>query len=252
MIVEPSWHLALALVLLVSLALAWSRLGRLGLERSVLVAALRAAVQLLGVSLIIVAALTNVWGSVAFALVMFTVAVGSSAKRIEARRSWPWVALAMACGVLPVLAVIFLSGTTPFTGISIVPIAGIIIGNTMTGNTLVSRRAFASLREERGPYEAALSIGLERSDAIREVIHRRTPEALFPNLDQTRTVGLVTLPGAFVGVLLGGGTPVQAGAAQLMVLLGVMAAQHGTVVTAERFISEARLLPSDLKLALRP
>jgi len=31
--------------------------------------------------------------------------------------------------------------------------------------------------------------------------------ALVPGLDQTRTVGLVTLPGAFVGVLLAGASP---------------------------------------------
>ena len=46
-----------------------------------------------------------------------------------------------------------------------------------------------------------------------------------PALDQTRTVGLVTLPGAFVGVLLGGGSAVQAGATQLLVLVALLAAE---------------------------
>jgi putative ABC transport system permease protein len=49
--------------------------------------------------------------------------------------------------------------------------------------------------------------------------------ALVPALDQTRTVGLVTLPGAYVGVLLGGGSALQAGAAQLLVLVGLLAAE---------------------------
>ncbi len=43
-----------------------------------------------------------------------------------------------------------------------------------------------------------------------------------PVLDQTRTVGLVTLPGAFVGVLLGGGGPIQAGVTQLVVLVSLL------------------------------
>ncbi len=59
-----------------------------------------------------------------------------------------------------------------------------------------------------------------------------------PPLDQIRTVGLVTLPGAFVGALLGGGTPLQAGAAQLLVLVGLLA----TDVVAVWLVARGRLL----------
>lgn len=49
--------------------------------------------------------------------------------------------------------------------------------------------------------------------------------ALVPGLDQTRTVGLVTLPGAFVGVLLAGASPWQAAAAQILVLVSLLLVQ---------------------------
>jgi len=93
----------------------------------------------------------------------------------------------------------------------------------MTANSLPGRGSSLALRDEHGLYEAGLSIGLPRPDAITEVVGRHLLEALVPGLDQTRTVGLVTLPGALVGVLLGGGTPVQAGAAQVTVLFGLLA-----------------------------
>ncbi len=67
------------------------------------------------------------------------------------------------------------------------------------------------------------------AQAIAESIHRRAPEALLPGLDQVKTTGVVTLPGAFIGVLLGGGSPVQAATAQALVLFGIMAAQTITV-----------------------
>ena len=137
-------------------------------------------------------------------------------------------------------------------GAGLVPIAGIIIGGAMTATSLAGRRAFAALRDEHGTYEAALSIGLPRSAAVTEVIERHLPEALVPGMDQTRTVGLVTLPGAFVGVLLGGGSPVQAGAAQIIVLVGLLATQAITVVVVGRLIRSARLLPADLKDRLIP
>ena len=49
--------------------------------------------------------------------------------------------------------------------------------------------------------------------------------SLVPALDQTRNVGLVVLPGAYVGLLLGGATPLEAGRLQLLVLIGLLAAE---------------------------
>lgn len=215
-------------------------------------AGLRAAVQLAVVSFIIVAALTHVYTALGFVLLMFVIGVRTTAKRTGVTTAWPWTALAMASGIVPVLLVIYLSGTVPFTGASIIPVAGIIVGNMMTAHTLVARREFAQLRDNIPTYEAGLSIGLPRREAIRIVTDPTVREALFPNLDQTRTVGLVTLPGAFIGVLLGGGSPLQAGAAQVLVLVGIMAGQAVVVTVAHRLMMGARLLPPDLRPRLHP
>ena len=67
--------------------------------------------------------------------------------------------------------------------------------------------------------------------------------ALVPPLDQARTVGLVTLPGAFVGVLLGGGSPLEAGAAQLPVLGSLRAAQVAAAWTVVERVARGRRLP---------
>ena len=252
MTVEPSWHLAIALAVLLALALAASWYGRLGQGRSQLVAAARAVLQLAAVSFIVVAAISHVYYALAFALVMFAVGAYTTVKRTGVGRAWPWTVLAMASGVVPVLGVIFASGTVPFNGMAIVPLAGIVIGNMMTAHTLFGRRQFATLRDNVPTYEAALSIGLMRPDAINLVTEETAKEALLPNLDQTRTVGLVTLPGAFVGVLLGGGSPLQAGAAQVLVLIGIMAGQACVVTVAQKLMCAAKLLPADLAGRLRP
>ena len=249
---QPGAALGGALVILLVFALLGSWVGRLQVGSKIAAAALRAVLQLAVVSLIIAAVLGDLGWSAVFAVFMFGVAVFTSSDRIGSRRAWPWVAVSIAAGFVPVLTVIFLSGAVPFNGPSLVPVAGIIIGGAMTASSLTGRRVFAALRDEHNTYEAALSIGLRRSDAITAVAGRHLPEALVPGLDQTRTVGLVTLPGAFVGVLLGGGTPVQAGAAQVLVLFGLLAAQTVTVVVAHQLIRTARLLPSDLRSTLIP
>ena len=51
----PDWRLAVVLVVLVGVAVAASRLGRLGVERDQVTAAVRAVVQLAVVSLVIAA-----------------------------------------------------------------------------------------------------------------------------------------------------------------------------------------------------
>ncbi|WP_081683747.1 ABC transporter permease [Granulicoccus phenolivorans] len=253
MSVEPSWQLAVALVLLTLVATAASVIAKLHLTKAIWIAVIRAALQLAVVSLIITAAVQVLWGSALFVALMFVVATWTTAKRCEIPiRKRGWVALAMACGITPVLLIIFGSGTMPLNGISLLPTAGIIIGNTMSGHTLMARRAFAELRANIGTYEAGLAIGLQRHEVIPEIIGRVRADAIVPQLDSTRTVGLVTLPGAFIGVLLGGGSPLQAGAAQLLVLVGILAANFVTVSVTAALIGRAKELPTDLAERLRP
>lgn len=252
MTVDLGWGLAIALVALVALSALLSRLGELGLARQQVIAALRAVLQLAVVSFIVVAAVHYVWSALLFVLLMFCIATWTAAGRAGVRNAIGWVALAIAGGIVPVAAVIFLSGASPWNGAAIIPIVGIIVGNAMNAHTLVTRRAFPALREQHGQYEAALALGFDRPWAIRQIIHPGTAEALMPNIDTTRTVGLVTLPGAFIGVLLGGGSPIQAGASQVLVLIGIMAANAGVAVLVERLAAAGRLLPPDLKASLRP
>ncbi|PRY63282.1 putative ABC transport system permease protein [Knoellia remsis] len=252
MSIEPGWPVAIACVALLALTLVMYAVGRLPRPGSTVVAAGRAVLQLGLAALVITAVARSLWLSVLLLCFMFGVAVVTTTRRVEAVGAWPWATLAMAAGLLPVVTIILVTRTVPLEGIALIPVVGIILGNTMNGHTLVGRRAFAALREETGQYDAALSLGMTRAQAIDEITHRRLPEALIPGLDQVRTAGVVTLPGAFIGVLLGGGSPAQAAAAQVLVLLGIMAAQTTTAVVAGQLIDAARLLPADLRERLRP
>jgi putative ABC transport system permease protein len=248
--IEPGWSVATALTLLLVIAVLAHRVAGYGLELPSVVAGVRAVAQLAVVALLIRAAVESLVLSWLLVAVMFAMGVLTTGRRVEALRAWPWTTLAMAAGVGPVLAVVFATGAIPWEGIAIIPIAGIVVGNAMTGHTLVGRQAFAALREERAQYEACLSLGMLPAQAIEESIHRRAPEALLPGLDQVKTTGVVTLPGAFIGVMLGGGSPIQAATAQALVLFGIMAAQTVTVAVAERLIAARRLLPAELRAAL--
>jgi putative ABC transport system permease protein len=217
--------LAVAAVLAVGLAAAVALWARLGTDRSTLVAGARAVLQLGAVSLLIGAIVGSVLLSAAFVLVMVAVATWTSARRITPHPSGWWAVLPIAVAPLPVVALLVLGGVVPPVGVAVIPMAGILIGGTMTATSLAGRRTLDELAARHGEVEAALSLGLLPRDAAMEIARPSAGQALIPAIDQTRTVGLVTLPGAFVGMLLGGATPLQAGAVQLLVLVLLLAVE---------------------------
>ena len=246
------WHVVVAIACLLVMIQVGYRASGVKLTRTSLVAVARACVQLTLAALLITSVVRYLWASVLAVAVMFIVAVLTTTKRSGATdvRARLAAALAMAAGLVPVLVILTVSGVVPMKGVSIIPTAGIVIGNVMSVHTLVSRRAFDGLREEKNMYEAGLSIGMLPRDAISEVIARRLPESLIPVLDQTRTAGMVTLPGAFIGVMLGGGSAVEAATAQVVVSTSILAAQAVTSAVEQRMICARRLLTPQLRETL--
>ncbi len=239
--VMVGWGLAAALLVLVAVAAVAGLVGRLGTGRAVVIAAVRATLQLAVVSSVILFVVRSWWATALFVVLMFSVAAWTSARRITTHRSGATAALSIAAGSVPVVAIVVASGAVPLTGIALVPVSGIVIGGAMTATSQAGRRALDQLHTRWGEYEAALSLGFIERDAAIEMIRPSAADALVPALDQTRTVGLVTLPGAFVGVLLGSGDPVQAGAAQLLVLVGLLAAESVAVLVTVELVARGRL-----------
>ncbi|NMN96370.1 ABC transporter permease [Antrihabitans stalactiti] len=233
-IADPGIALAALCAVMVVLATVVYRVAHLDNLFAVPAAAVRGAGQLAIVSLVLAAALTHLWSSILVLLVMFAAAVATCARRARAGWSGVWLAVSLASGVGAVVPLMLLSGVVPLDGYALVPVAGIVLGGAMTATTLGTRRALDSIETRWGEVEAGLSIGLSARDAHMEVARSAAQDALLPGLDQTRTVGLVTLPGAFVGVLLATGSAVQAGAVQILVLVGLLLAQTCAVaVTLE-------------------
>jgi putative ABC transport system permease protein len=251
-VVDVGPRLAIALVALVALATVAGRVSGLEQDRPVLIAALRATVQLAAVSAVLLAVVRSLVLSAAFVLLMVSVATLTAAGRVTglplrapgAQHRLLWTAVPIVGGAVPVVALVLGSGTVPLRGTAVIPVAGIIIGGAMTATSLAGRRLRDELTSRRGEVEAALALGFLRRDAVLLVSRRSAATALVPALDQTRTVGLVTLPGAFVGVLLGGGTPLEAGAAQLLVLVGLLAAEVLAVWAVTELVARGALLDS--------
>jgi len=240
-LVQTGPALATALVLLALFAAGVTRYACLGHGRAVLAASGRAVVQLALVSLVLVAVVRSPALTLLFVLSMFTVASWTAGRRVVGSGAGWAAALPIGLGPLPVVLGLLLAGVVPAEGIAVVPIAGILIGGAMTATALAGRRALDELAARRGEVEAGLAIGLLPRDAALEVCRPAAGQALVPTLDQTRTVGLVALPGAFVGTLLGGATPVEAGAVQVLILIALLAVQAVAVAVTVELVARGTL-----------
>lgn len=240
---EPLLTPTLVIVCVV-MVLAAAALNRLVLNGSVWEApnaAVRATLQLAAVSTVLAVALQRMWSSMLVLLVMFIVASITAARRSQAGYGAAWLAVALAAGMVAVIPLLTLSGVVPFVGVAVVPVFGIVLGGTMTASAMAARRALDALSQRAGEVEAALSLGLAERFSRMLVIERPLSDALLPNLDQTRTAGLVTLPGAFVGVLLATGSAVQAAAVQVLVLISLLLAQTCGVSVVGELVARGKI-----------
>ncbi len=226
--------LVIVCVAMVAVAALVYRFARLGSWWVVPGAALRAAAQLAAVSAVLAAAMAHLWSSALVLAVMFVVATFTAVRRSDSHRGAWWLAVPLAGGLLATVPLMMLTGLVPLRGVAVVPVTGIVLGGTMTAVSLAARHALGALSAHAGEVDAARSLGLTERDSRMLVMRQAAAEALLPNVDQARTTGLVTLPGAFVGVLLSTGSAMQAGAVQLLVLVSLLVSQScGVAMTVE-------------------
>lgn len=207
----------------------------------------RGVVQLAVISLVLAGVIQNGALVAVVLLIMFAVAWGTATRRIGWDREHATIiGGAMLAGVVTTTVVIFASGALPVEPRYALAIGGIIIGNAMNVATLTSRRFVETVRSDWEQVEAWMALGAKPRASTHELARQAVYSALIPATDQTKTTGLVTLPGAFVGAIFGGLSPLEAGRFQIIVLAGIMAAAVITAVIVAVSMAPVRQKPAAL------
>lgn len=248
---NPIVVLAASLVLVgVSIALAWWL--RLGVERSIAWASARAAVQLVAVGVLLSLIVDTSWEALLaplWILAMVAIASITVARRAGRRSVLVPAALAITASTGLSLVVVFGFGVLPFEPIQAIVVAGITIGNTLPATVLAADRVRTQLTDGRPVIEGMLALGIDARGSTRYVVSEATRVSLIPQIERTKVVGLIALPGAFTGLLIAGVQPLEAAIIQLVVMylvLGSVAVSTATValVTARAaFTPDQRLRP---------
>ena len=231
---------ALAVVLLLSVAVGVDRAAGLGQGREVLVAGARAVVQLLVVGLVIAVVFRTPALAPVYLAVMLAAASWTSGRRLgRGSRNVAVAAAAIAAGAVTAGTIVFATGALPIAARTSVPFLAQLVGGSMTATSLAGQRFTDDVVAGWLEVEGWLALGATPSHAVRPTGQRAAARSLVPAIDQTRNVGLVVLPGAYVGLLLGGASPLEAGRVQLLVLVGLLAAETVAAVAVTRLLAPA-------------
>lgn len=226
---------AMGLVVLTGLTVALATRARLDLGLAPARAIARAVVQLSVVALLLRGILSVPWTVVAFLVLMLATASWTAAGRLEGLHHGRRIAaLGVLVGAGSSVLLIFGMRMIDLEVRYLVAVAGILIGNAMSAATVAGRTFVRDSRARREEIEGYVALGATASQAHDEIGRTAARESLLPGLDQTRSTGLVTLPGAFVGALFGGASPAEAALFQLAVLAGIALTSTLTAVVVTR------------------
>ncbi|MEJ2197032.1 MAG: iron export ABC transporter permease subunit FetB [Desulfuromonadales bacterium] len=210
-------------LLLMSIGLA--HILRAGQGRDIFWSGLRMFVQLMivGYLLHLVFALESALPVLLILVVMTGFAVQTIGARVETQMPKFYrvvgAAILFGCGGMTFFFCTLVIGLEPwYDPRYLIPLAGMVIGNSMTGASLAAERLAAEFRERREEIETALCLGSSVKLAAESAVSSAFRAALIPSVNAMAAMGLVFLPGMMTGQILSGTEPLIAVKYQIAIM----------------------------------
>lgn len=222
---------AIALIL-VAIAIGVSRWWKIPVQKELAIGTVRAFVQLVavGYALEYIFDLQSPWLILLALMVMLLVGAREAAAKLKhIKRPFLITLSAIGLGSAVTLAVMLGTNLIGFEARYIIPLAGMIISNSMNAATLTGRQITSDLIEQRLSVETALALGQTWREATRKYQREAVVTGMISMLNFLKTVGIVALPGAMTGMILAGADPLEAVLLQLIV--GYMLLSSVTITT---------------------
>jgi len=225
------WQLALAALLVIALA-ACTFLARLGVGKSLLIAATRTAIQLTLVGLVL-EALFSV-GSLHWVALMGIGMLLLAGREVVARQKYTlrggWsfgigtLSMFISAFAVTVLTLVAVISPSPwYTPQYAIPLLGMLLGNTMTGVALSLDRLTESAQRSRAVIENRLMLGETAQQALSEFRRDAMRAGLTPIINAMAAAGIVSLPGMMTGQILAGTAPALAVKYQILIMFTIAA-----------------------------
>lgn len=215
--------------LFIIIAIAISSYLRLGLSKEFLISAIRSVVQLSFVGLILAWVFSrSEWYFILGILSIMTIIASYSAM---GRTKYPYkglffdTILALSIGAMSItfITIIFILKSDWHTPKVVIPILGMILGNTLTAISLTMAELINHLHHNQAKINAFLALSASPKEALADAIKSSIKNGMTPTINSLMVVGLVSLPGMMTGQILAGSSPVQAVRYQIVILFAICA-----------------------------
>ncbi|SFS84142.1 ABC transporter permease [Marininema halotolerans] len=199
---------------------------KLGLEKDLVVATLRATIQLTAIGFVLRYIFTaDRWEFILLIIgISIFVASQNAGKRgegIPSIRLKVFVTIGSVVGFT--LSMMLLLDMVKPEAKTVIPISGMLVGNAMVVSSLLLNRLKDNAESMRDEILVALSLGATRVQASKRMLTSAIRGGMIPIIDSTKTVGLVQLPGMMTGLIIAGTDPVAAVRYQLLVMFSFTA-----------------------------
>jgi len=239
-------------LLIINLVL--SMVLRLGLTRRLGIAAVRMVVQLALVGLVLewVFASTNGLLVLAIGLVMGVIAGVTAARRTKIRFTaayWDSVVVIVATSfVITGFALVGVLDVEPWWDPQyLIPLLGMLLGNSLTGISLGLDRFLTGVLENRPRIEGLLALGATPWEAAREDVSEALRVGLIPTVNSMLVMGVVSLPGMMTGQILAGADPADAVRYQVLIMF-MIAASVASATFGVTILAYFRVFTTDHRL----
>ncbi|MEC4728072.1 ABC transporter permease [Shewanella sp. D64] len=201
---------------------------KLHLGREIFVSIVRMICQLIlvGLYLEFLFSLDSLWINIIWLSIMILIgasAIVTSAKLPRRVLYFP-VLVGLIIGVVPMMLILLLLLLKPqpvYNAQYLIPLAGMLLGNSLSGNIVALQRLFTAFDEKKMEYEGVLALGGQPYQAAFPFLQSALSQSLAPILASMTSMGLVTLPGMMTGQILGGSDPMLAVKYQLIILVAI-------------------------------
>ncbi len=227
-VVDISWvKLAMfSLVLVVPFAI--NARYKLGIAQDTAISVVRMALQLIliGIYLEYLFHLNSLLVNILWLAVMLVVGASTIAGKARLPRKPLMLPLlaGLICGLFPLLFAMTVGLVRPtplYSAQYMIPLAGMLLGNSLSSNIIALQNLFNAFEERKTEYEAAISLGASPKYASFPFVQEALRKSMAPTLASMTATGLVTLPGMMTGQILGGASPMVAIKYQLVIMLAI-------------------------------
>jgi putative ABC transport system permease protein len=198
----------------------------LRLERDLLVATFRGFVQLtlIGFALTWIFSFQNHWILFGVLTVMVLLAARIAGKRGRGiPHAFAITAVSLFFTAHLTLGLLVLGKAVPPEARYLIPLGGMIIGNSMNGASLTLDRLKAEIELRRAEILVYLSLGASARESVQEILHLVLKASLIPAIDTMKALGVIFMPGMMAGLIIAGKSPLVAVRYQLIVMFMLLA-----------------------------